>query len=99
MPVEQSTTAERPAPTGLSAYRELLRPPGTRALAVASLVARIPSGMVGIGLILYLHERTGSFAAAGLASGGYIVGLGATRPLLGRVVERPGSRPGRPRRG
>jgi MFS family permease len=93
MPVEQSTNTERPAPTGLSAYGELLRLPGARTLALASLVARIPSGMVGIGLILFLHERTGSFAAAGLASGGYIVGLGATGPLLARVIDRRGSRP------
>jgi hypothetical protein len=93
MSVEQSTNTERPAPTGLSAYRDLLRLPGTRALAFASLLARIPSGMVGIGLILFLHERTGSFAAAGLASGAYIVGLGATGPLLARVIDRRGSRP------
>jgi MFS family permease len=97
MAAEHSTDAEQldpaPVPTGLGAYRELLRLPDTRPLAFASLLARIPSGMVGIGLILFLHERTGSFAAAGLASGGYIVGLGATGPLLARVIDRRGSRP------
>src|ERR1700742_3895643 len=91
MPVEQSTNAERPTPTGLGAYRDLLRLPGARALAFASLLVRIPFGMVGIGLILFLHERTGSFAAAGFASGAYVVGLGATGPLLARVVGRAGS--------
>ncbi|HEY0277858.1 MAG TPA: hypothetical protein VGC32_06280 [Solirubrobacterales bacterium] len=93
MPAEHSTSAERAAPTGLGAYRELLRLPGARALALASLLVRIPFGMVGIGLILFLHERTGSFAAAGFASGAYVVGLGATGPLLARVIDQTGSRP------
>jgi Major Facilitator Superfamily len=93
MSVEQSTNTGRPAPTGLGAYRKLLRLPGARALAFASLLVRVPSGMVGVGLILFLHERTGSFAAAGLASGAYVVGLGATGPLLARVIDRRGSRP------
>jgi hypothetical protein len=91
MSLDHSTDAERSA-TGFGAYRELLRVPGARSLAFASVLGRLPNGMVGIGLILFLHERTGSFGSAGLVTGGWILGLGATGPVLARLIDRFGSR-------
>jgi len=77
----------------MNAYRELLRAPGARALALASVLGRLPNGMVGLGLILFLHERTGSFGSAGLVTGGWVLGLGLTGPVLARLIDRLGSRP------
>ncbi|MFT3862870.1 MAG: MFS transporter [Solirubrobacterales bacterium] len=92
MGTDHSTDAER-STTGFAAYRELLRAPGARSLALASALGRLPNGMVGLGLILFLHERTGSFGSAGLVTGGWVLGLGLTGPVLARLIDRLGSRP------
>jgi MFS family permease len=49
--------------------------------------------MTGIGLVIFVHARTGSFGAAGAATGAYTIGLAVTAPLLGRLVDRRGPRP------
>lgn len=48
--------------------------------------------MGALGLLLVLHTRdlTGSYARGGLASGIYLLGLGVSAPLLGRLIDRHG---------
>lgn len=75
------------------AYRRIFATPHVLSLAAASVVARLPVGMVGIGLVIFVHARTGSFGAAGAAVGAYTIGLALTAPLLGRLVDRRGPRP------
>lgn len=75
------------------AYRRILASPHVLPLALASVVARLPVGMGGIAIVVYLHEQTGSFGAAGLAAGAFTLGLGGTGPLLGRLADRRGPRP------
>jgi MFS family permease len=64
--------------------------PGARRLFVFSLIARLPLGMLSIGLLVHAEHLTGSFAAAGLVTGVYAVALGAGGPLLGVLVDRRG---------
>jgi MFS family permease len=75
------------------AYRRILAQPHVLALCAASVLARLPVGMGSVALVIFLHDRTGSFGVAGLAAGAFTVGLGATSPLLGRLVDRRGPRP------
>jgi MFS family permease len=75
------------------AYRRILAQPNVLALCAASVLARLPVGMGTVGLVIFLHDRTGSFGVAGLAAGAFTIGLGATSPLLGRLVDRRGPRP------
>lgn len=76
---ESSLNDAKPTqPTGRTAYSALLAVHGACSLVFASILGRLPNGMVGLGLILFLHERTGSFGSAGLVTGGFIVGLGGT---------------------
>jgi MFS family permease len=75
------------------AYRRILAQPGVLALCAASVLARLPVGMGSVALVIFLHDRTGSFGVAGLAAGAFTIGLGATSPLLGRLVDRRGPRP------
>lgn len=75
------------------AYRRVFATPHVLSLAAASVVARLPVGMVAVALVIYVHDRTGSFGAAGAAAGAYTIGLGATAPLLGRLVDRRGPWP------
>jgi MFS family permease len=78
---------------GMSKYVEVMRVPGARATASASLLARLPNGMASVGIVLFVHQETGTFATAGVVAGGFIVGLGITGPLLSRLVDRRGPRP------
>ncbi len=75
------------------AYRRILARPHVLALCAASVLARLPVGMGSVALVIFVHDRTGSFGAAGLAAGAFTIGLGATSPLLGRLVDRRGPRP------
>src|SRR5262249_58581357 len=59
-------------------------------LLSASVIARLPLAMLSLALLVHAEHLTGSFALAGLVSGGYTVGLGVGGPFLGRLVDRPG---------
>jgi MFS family permease len=63
---------------------------GARALLGASLVARLPLAMFSIALLVHVRQLTGSFAAAGAATGAYAAAVGAGGPLLGRMADRRG---------
>jgi MFS family permease len=75
------------------AYRRIFAAPRVLQLTVASVVARVPVGMTGVALIIYVHERTGSFGSAGVVAGASTIGLALTAPVLGRLVDRRGPRP------
>ena len=64
--------------------------PGVRRLFATSIVARLPLAMLSIGLLVHARHLTGSFAAAGMVTGGYAIALGVGGPLLGRLVDRRG---------
>src|SRR5512132_1752000 len=70
--------------------RDVLRAPGALPLFVASCVARLPMGALGLLLVLHTQHHTGSYAQGGLASGAYALALGASNPLLARLVDRRG---------
>jgi MFS family permease len=61
-----------------------------RRLFVASIIARLPEEMLSIGLLVHVQHLTGSFAAAGVVTGVYAIGVGVGGPLLGRLVDRRG---------
>jgi len=71
-------------------YRALLAVPGLRRLLVSSLVARLPSGMYSLAVLLLVHASTGSFLAAGLAVGAFTLAGAVAGPALGALVDRVG---------
>ncbi len=86
-----ATTLEQPA-QGLAAYARVFNAPRVKPLLFAALLARMPIGMGAVGLILFIHGETGSFASAGVVTGAFTIGLGITGPLLARLIDRHGSR-------
>jgi predicted MFS family arabinose efflux permease len=70
--------------------RAVLRRPKVLSLFVASCVARLPMGALGLLLVLHTQQITGSYAKGGLAAGAYAVALGLSNPALARIVDRRG---------
>jgi MFS family permease len=77
----------------LSRYRSLFAIPGLRAAFIASVVGRLPIGVAGLAILLYVQTRSHSFAQAGVSSALYVLGLAAVAPALGRLIDRLGPRP------
>ncbi len=61
-----------------------------RRLFAASILARLPQGMLSIALVVHTHHLTGSFASAGAVTGAYAIAEGVGAPLLGRLVDQRG---------
>ncbi|HEX5897764.1 MAG TPA: MFS transporter [Solirubrobacteraceae bacterium] len=70
--------------------RDVLRAPGALSLFIASCVARLPMGALGLLLVLHTQQLTGSYAKGGLASAAYAIALALSNPALARVVDHHG---------
>jgi MFS family permease len=77
----------------IARYRALFSTPGVGRLLVSSVVGRLPVGMFSLAILLFIHGRTGSFLAAGLAVGAFTAGGALIGPLLGRLVDHIGQTP------
>jgi predicted MFS family arabinose efflux permease len=71
-------------------YARIMRTPGVAAVVLATLVGRLPIGISGLAILLYVREVTGSFAAAGACAGALALGSASGAPLQGRLVDRRG---------
>jgi hypothetical protein len=74
----------------LSVYARILRTPGVAVIVLATLIGRLPIGISGLAILLYVRQVTGSFAAAGASAGALALGSAAGAPLQGRLVDRRG---------
>jgi MFS family permease len=74
----------------VSVYARILRTPGVAMIVFATLIGRMPIGISGLAILLYVREVTGSFAAAGVCTGALALGSALGAPLQGRVVDRRG---------
>ncbi|MER6015336.1 MFS transporter [Streptomyces bluensis] len=77
-------------PSASANYRTLLRTSGAAAFFLPSAVGRLGIAMTGIGILWLVHARTGSYAAAGLVTGGFAVADAVAGPQIGRLVDRFG---------
>lgn len=76
----------------LERYRRFFDVPGMGTTMLASVVGRLPIGVTGLAILLFVQGRSGSFAQAGTASAFYVIGLAVVAPLLGRLIDRSGPR-------
>jgi len=77
----------------LRKYVEFIRQPDVARLLGVALLSRMPVGMVGFSMLMFLRESLGSFSAAGTAVGANFVAIAITAPVLGRLIDRHGARP------
>jgi predicted MFS family arabinose efflux permease len=71
-------------------YTAILRTPGVAMLVLATLIGRLPIGISGLAILLYVEEVSDSFAAAGLCAGALALGSAAGAPFQGRLIDRRG---------
>ncbi len=76
--------------TGLERYRQLLGTPHVAAITASALLARLPIGIIGLALVLFLREETGSYASAGAVVAAFTAASAAAAPYAGRLVDRLG---------
>jgi MFS family permease len=73
-------------------YARVLRAPHARALLIAEIPARLPIGINGLAIILFLREHAGSYAAAGAVAAAFGIAVGISAPVIGRLIDRRGLR-------
>jgi hypothetical protein len=71
-------------------YGRIMRTPGVAAIVLATLLGRLPIGISGLAILLYVRDVTGSFAAAGACAGALALGSASGAPFQGRLVDRRG---------
>jgi MFS family permease len=76
----------------LHRYAALLQPRDVREIFAASLIGRLPIGICGLAILLFVQSSLGSFAKGGAAGAFYMAGLAGVAPILGRVIDRYGPR-------
>lgn len=74
----------------LDSYRRVLARPGAFAFSSAALVARLPISMVGLGIVLLVEERTGSYGLAGTVAAVFVLAEATFAVLHGRWVDHFG---------
>jgi MFS family permease len=74
----------------LDSYRRVLARPGAFRFSSAALVARLPISMVGLGIVLLVEDRTGSYGLAGTVSAVFVLAEAAFAVLHGRWVDHFG---------
>ncbi|MFH8983973.1 MFS transporter [Streptomyces varsoviensis] len=73
-------------------YRSLLQVPGAARFSAAAFVGRLPVPMLGLGVVLLVSARSGSYGTAGVVAAVTMLGYALTAPLAGRFVDRFGQR-------
>lgn len=76
--------------TGLVRYGAFLRTPHAAAMLGWSILARLPVGMAGLGLILLVRHAGGSYGEAGAVTAAYAAAVAVGAPYAGRRVDRLG---------
>ncbi|HUC23852.1 MAG TPA: MFS transporter, partial [Streptosporangiaceae bacterium] len=71
-------------------YRTLLRSQGAAAFFLTAAVGRVGIAMTSLGIVWLVHARTGSYATAGLVTGGFAVAEAVAGPQLARLADRLG---------
>jgi hypothetical protein len=71
-----------------AAYRTVLGSPYVTRALVTALAGRIGAPMAGLAVTLYVVDRTGSFAAAGLVSATWVGAAGVGGMLSSRLIDR-----------
>ncbi len=76
---------------GVARYRELFANPYAGALLGWSIVARLPTGMAALALVLLVRATGAGYGEAGLVAAAYGVAVAVGAPYGGRQIDRRGA--------
>lgn len=68
----------------MKGFSALLKVPGVLRIVLSQLYARLPGGMLSLGLIIYVERITESYAIAGITVGAATLGISVAQPALSR---------------
>lgn len=71
-------------------YRTLLRLPGAAAFFLTATAGRVGVAMTSLGIVWLVHDRTGSYATAGLVTGAFAVAEALVGPQIAKLMDRFG---------
>ncbi len=74
----------------LGTYRRALEIPGAWQFSTTGFVARLPIAMVGLGIVLLVSARTGSYAAAGILAASFQLPAALGAVATSRWIDRVG---------
>ena len=76
----------------LDKYVAFVREPDVARLLLVALLSRMPVGMGGFALLMFLRTELGDYARAGAAVGVQLIALAFAAPVMGRLIDRVGGR-------
>ena len=76
----------------LQRYVEFVREPDVARLLIVALLSRMPVGMLGFAMLMFLRQSLGNFTLAGTAVGCHLIAMAIAAPMIGRFVDRFGAR-------
>ncbi len=76
----------------LDKYVSFVGQPHVARLLAVAILARMPLGMVGFSMLMFLREHLGSYSLAGTAVGIDFVAAAIASPIQGRIIDRHGPR-------
>ncbi|MER6448769.1 MFS transporter [Streptomyces venezuelae] len=71
-------------------YGQLLRTPGALGFVLPGFAARLPFGMLTIGILLLVQHTTGSYGSAGVVAAVTGISMALSAPLMGIFTDRFG---------
>ena len=74
----------------LAPYRAFFAQPDVTAMVAVAWLSRMPVGMIGLAMLMFMRESLGDFKAAGSVVGVYFVSMAVFAPVCGRVIDRIG---------
>lgn len=77
----------------LTTYRDAFSVPGAALFSATAAFARLPLSMTGLGIVLLVATRTGSYGQAGVIAAVYVLVASVGGPLQGRLADRVGQAP------
>lgn len=71
-------------------YRAFFNQPDVTAMVLIAWLSRMPVGMMGLAMLMFMRESLGDFKVAGTVVGVYFVSMAVFAPVCGRIIDRIG---------
>lgn len=72
----------------MGAYLDLIRKPPVMRVLISQLLARLPLGMLSMGILIFIQSATEQYGLAGIIVGSLSIGEAALVPLTSRLATR-----------